>query len=248
MILTVLIGNTNTRLTWFEKNRIVRRQIIPTATFNPSSLFNPRSPLSLKGAALASVVPKLTRPVYQVLCDHTPTLLLTAKTPTPLKFHYNRSLLGADRVCVAVGGYLCFPGNLIIIDFGTAITVNVVHKEGVFFGGPILPGAELILSSLNEKTSQLPRVTFASRKNPLNFNTRWAIQSGAFNLITGGLNQIIQKVRSRTKRKYLIIATGGSARQFHRHIKGVKIVDKDLASRGLAQIFYFNYKNGGNYE
>lgn len=238
MILTVLIGNTHTRLTWFKKNRICRRKTLPTATlYRLPGCFN-----NIQGAAVASVVPKLTHPVYQALHHQVPTLLLTAQTPMPLKFRYDRKLVGADRVCAAVGGYRRFRGNLIIIDFGTAITVNIVQKEGTFLGGPILPGAEIMLSSLAEKTKRLPRVNFVSRANPLSLNTRTAIQAGVFNLIIGGLTRIVQEVSWRSKREYLIVATGGAASQFKRHLKWIKTVDQDLASRGLAEIFYLNYR------
>ncbi|MEO0071052.1 MAG: type III pantothenate kinase [candidate division WOR-3 bacterium] len=246
MILTVLIGNTNTRLCWFENHRIYRRKVLPTARLTLAR--RPKAGLvskvfgsfkNIQGAAVASVVPQLTYPIYLTLRRQVPTLLLTAKTPTPLRFRYDRRLVGADRVCVAVGGYFRFQDNLIIIDFGTAITLNIVQKEGIFLGGPILPGAEMIFSALAEKTARLPRVTFAFRANPLTLTTHTAIQAGVGNLIIGGLNRIVSEITRRRKRDYLIVATGGAAFQFKRHLKWIKTVDQDLANRGLAEIFYF---------
>lgn len=247
MILTVLIGNTNTRLCWFKKHRIYRRKTIPTARLTRTRRQKTGSVIKafgsfkkIQGAAVASVVPHLTYPVYRTLRRLVPTMLVTARTPTPLKFRYDRRQIGADRVCAAVGGYRRFQDDLIIIDFGTAITVNIIQKDGLFLGGPILPGAEIMLTALAEKTARLPRVNYPLRANPLTLTTRTAIQAGVGNLIIGGLDRIVNEVTRRSKTQYLIIATGGAAFQFKRHLKWINTIDQDLANSGLAQIFYFN--------
>lgn len=240
MILTILAGNHNTRLVFWEKNRIRGRKILPTNQIINHLDCLIATPL-LEGAALASVVPDFTPQFYRTLCEHTPTLLVTARTPTPLKICYRRRMLGSDRLCAAVGGYLRYRRNLIVLDFGTATTVNIVHyKEKIFLGGPILPGFGVILSALAEKTAQLPIVKLHPRVNPITNNTHTAIRAGVFNLILGGLYQIIKEIRCQTKKHYQILATGGEANFWGRNCPLIEKVDPELASFGLLKIYYFN--------
>ncbi|MGQ9678291.1 MAG: type III pantothenate kinase [bacterium] len=247
MILTLLAGNHNTRLVLWNKNRIRRRKILPT-----NQMINHLDRLiasrTLEGAALASVVPDLTPQFYHALCQHTPTLHVTTRTPTPLKICYRRNMLGTDRLCAAVGGYLRYRRNLIVVDFGTATTVNIVHyKEKTFLGGPILPGFGIILKALAENTAQLPVVKLSPRANPLVTNTRTAICAGVYNLILGGLIRIIKQICCRTKKRYRILATGGEAKLWSRNCPLINKVDPELASFGLLQIYYFNRRKNESF-
>jgi type III pantothenate kinase len=229
-------------MVWFEKRGILRRQIIASEKLTE---YLPRLRLArrVKGAALASVVPRLTLPVYRTLCPQTPTLLVTASTRTPLQFRYDRSCLGTDRVCVGVGAYCRFRRPLIVVDFGTAITLNAIDKNGLFLGGPILPGVEMMLASLAQHTGRLPRVNFAARKSALTRTTVSAIQAGVFNLLTGGLKHIINQMSREIGSKFLVVATGGLAQRFKRHLRFLKVVDQDLGNKGLAEIFYLNRRS-----
>ncbi len=240
MILTVLVGNFNTRLILWDNNRIKMRKILPTSQV--SDRLNRLIPTrALKGAAIASVVPRVTLQLYRALCQHTKTLLVTTRTPTPLKIVYRRKLLGIDRLCAAVGGFLRYQRDLIVIDFGTAITFNIVHyREKTLLGGPILPNARIMLAALADHTGQLPMVKMRPRENPVVITTSSAIQSGVFNLILGGINRIIEQIRCRTKARYQIIATGGGAQFFSKRCQLINKVDPELTSFGLAQIYYFN--------
>ncbi len=249
MILTVLIGNTNTRLVWWDKARPRRRRVVPTATLqhllkNDRRDSHPQHLLpvseNISGIAIASVVPAITRDVYKYFSPSTSTLLVTARTPAPLKILYNRRLLGADRLCAAVGGYLRYARNLIIVDFGTAITFNIVQQEGMFLGGPILPGVQLMLAALTEHTAQLPQVRFSPHNNPLVHTTTTAIRSGVFHLITGGLERIVNLISRETKRQYFVVATGGGVPSLRHHLRWINKIDPDIASFGLAQLFYLN--------
>lgn len=239
MILTVIIGNSRTRFVWFDNSRIVRRRIVPSGNVI-EFLMRVKLTEDVRGAALASVVPTLTLPVYRRLGKAMPTLLVGAATKTPLKFHYDRQALGVDRVCVAVGGYTLYKRNLIIIDFGTAITINIVKRTGDFLGGPILPGVEMMFSSLAKNTGRLPKVPFAIKNQVINRTTKPAIQSGVFNLLLGGLEHIIRKISLETEKGNFVIATGGLASLFRRYLPSIRAVDEDLGSRGLREIYYLN--------
>lgn len=239
MILTVLVGNSNTRFAIFKQRRLVRVRIIPTCRLD-IHLTKFRVSPKIDSAIMASVVPSLTLPLFQMLNRQVPTIMVNSQTPVPLKFKYERRLLGTDRVCVVVGGYARFRQNMIIIDFGTAITFNVVNSSGVFLGGPILPGPEIMLEGLTQRTGRLPRVSWFARARTISSSTVPAIQSGVFNLLIGGLSRIRDKIIAETRIKSpLIIGTGGAVNWFKRYLN-IKVVDKNLASLGLAELYYFN--------
>jgi len=239
MILTVLVGNSNTRFAVFEGRRLVRVWIIPTGrlTAHLSKLkISPR----IESAVLASVVPKQTLSLFRILNQQVPTLLVNARTRVPLKLQYDRRLLGVDRLSAAIGAYVRFQQNLTVIDFGTAITFNLVNKPGVFLGGPIVPGPEMLFAALAASTGRLPRVNWSVRSRTISTRTTPAIQSGVFHLLIGGLSRIqTLLIAEAGDEKRLVIGTGGAVSLFQRYLD-IMVVDKNLASRGLAEIYYFN--------
>ncbi len=240
MILTVIVGNTNSRLAFFEGQRLVRCRVVPTSRIE-QVLTNLRLGSKITGAAVASVVPKKTLAVYRALSRQVRTMLLTSRTGVPIRVYYNRRLMGADRLCAAAGAFSCYHQDLIVIDFGTAITFNAVKMPGVFLGGPILPGAQLMLNGLAEGTGRLPRVDFYPRSRVLSWHTRPAIQAGVFYLLVGGVKLILSRIAAEAGLKSpLLLGTGGGIRHFVRYFREMSIVDENLASRGLAEIYYYN--------
>ena len=242
MILTVLIGNTNTRLTWFSGRRIVRRWVRPTGAALPAVG-------RIDGAAIASVVPKRTASIVAGLKRKTglTSLVVTPATEIGLRFRYNRRQLGADRVCAAVGAHLRYSGDLAVLDFGTAITLNVIRANGTFISGAIMPGADMMLEALSGSTARLPhlRLTmghdrivgqFGSCPRSLGHDTKSAIQVGVTGLLCGGINALIDRLGS----GYRVIATGGRAPAFRKLIRRIGTVDPDLAAHGLVEIYRLN--------
>jgi type III pantothenate kinase len=248
MILTVLIGNTNTRLAWFAGRNLKRRTVFRTpAPAAASSLLSSRASFGsashpLAGTALASVVPTLTRPVAAALYRLTGTrpFVLTARARTGLRFAYNRSQLGADRMCAAVGARHRYQGDLIVIDFGTAVTVNVISREGVFLGGLILPGIQAVLDAMTARTARLPRLRARTVRCALGHNTRDSMHAGAIHLLSGGINTIVENIEQETGRRFKVVATGGGAALLRSRIGRISAVDPDLASRGLAELLSLN--------
>ncbi|MEO0080546.1 MAG: type III pantothenate kinase [candidate division WOR-3 bacterium] len=239
MILTILIGNTNTRLTWFQGRRIRHRLVLATRSLAARPL--PLTAQPVAGVALASVVPEATAIVCRDLVQSgLRPLVVGPKTETGLGFRYNRRQLGADRVCLAVGAHRRYKKDAIVLDFGTAVTVNVITGSGEFLGGLILPGLGMMLNALAQGTAQLPAFAPAQPRSVLGHDTKGALRCGVFAILSGGLSHIIRRIEEETRRKYLVVATGGDARRFRRRIKAIRVVDQDLASRGLVELFYIN--------
>ncbi len=240
MILTVLIGNTNTRFAWFRGRRRAKAMILPTPVVRVGR--QPR-PGRVDGVAVASVVADITDAVIERLRSSTglEPLAVGPKTRTGLSFNYLRKDLGADRVCVAVGAWGSFTGrDVIVFDFGTATTVNVILREGIFAGGAILPGVKMSLDSLAAGTAGLPRIEPGRLLGPVQHTTRTAIQAGVSALYAGGIDHIISQVERLLRRRFLVIATGGAASVARRYGRGIRSIHPHLASEGLAEIWYRN--------
>jgi len=240
MILTALVGNTNTRFAWFGGRRLARYIILPTRVVRDGRLPEPGR---VSGIAVASVVADVTNTVIERLRSGPglEPLVVGPKTRTGLSFNYLRKDLGADRVCVAVGASCVLPGrDVIAFDFGTATTVNVILREGTFAGGAILPGIQMSFDCLAVGTAGLPRIGPGRLLGPVQHTTRTAIQAGVSALYAGGIDHIIGQVERLLRRRFLVIATGGAASVARRYGRGIQSIHPHLASEGLAEIWNRN--------
>jgi type III pantothenate kinase len=240
MILTALIGNTNTRFAWFNGRRLARFLILPTPVVRDGRLPKPDR---VAGVAVASVVAGVTDAVIERLRSGTglEPLVVGPGTRTGLRFNYRRKDLGADRVCVAVGATCALPGqDVTVFDFGTATTVNVILREGIFAGGAILPGVQMSLDCLAAGTAGLPRVVPGRKLGPVQRTTRTAIQAGVSALYSGGIDHIVSEVERGLRRRFLVVATGGAASVARGYGRRIRSVHPCLASEGLAEIWYRN--------
>jgi type III pantothenate kinase len=240
MILTVVIGNTNTRFVWFRGHRLLRSRAVPTAVVSHGRLPEPNR---VTAVAVASVVPEATRVVRAHLGADAglKPFVVGPRTRTGLRFRYRRQDLGSDRACVAVGVRRRYPGqDLIVFDFGTATTANVILREGIFAGGPILPGIRMSLDALAAGTAGLPNLPPARMQSPVQHNTRAAVQAGVANLFAGGIDRIIERTEHALGRSLLVVSTGGAAGIARRYSKRLSILRPHLASEGLAELLYLN--------
>jgi type III pantothenate kinase len=241
MILTVVIGNTNTRFVWFRGYRPVRSRVVPTAVVARHGKLPELSPA--EAVAVASVVPEATRVVRAYLRAHAglPSLVVGPRTQTGLRFRYRRRDLGTDRVCAAVGARHRFPNqDVIVFDFGTATTVNVILREGVFAGGAILPGIQMCLEALAAGTAVLPKLPPAPLRSPLQHNTGAAVQAGVANLFAGGIDRIIDRTEHALGRSLLVVSTGGAAGIARRYSRRIGVPRPHLAGEGLVELLQIN--------
>jgi len=241
MILTVVIGNTNTRFAWFQGSRLVRFRVVPTAAV----VRRGKLPKSDRAAAVAvaSVVPAGTRAVRACLRTRAGSqpLVVGPHTRTGLRFRYRRQELGADRVCTAAGARHGFPDrDIIVLDFGTATTVNVILREGIFAGGAILPGIQMSLDALAAGTAVLPKLALARMRSPLQHDTGAAVQAGVANLFAGGVDRIIDRTEHVLGRSLLVVSTGGAAGIARRYSRRPGLLKPHLASEGLVELLHLN--------
>ena len=168
-------------------------------------------------------------------------LLLDHNTPVPIQNQYHsKSTLGYDRIAAAVGASYLFPcQNLLVIDAGTAITIDLVTSDNAYLGGNISPGLTLRFRSLHEFTDNLPLVHGNESSELMSRDTESAIASGVINGIIFELEGYINEQKLRYS-DLKVVMTGGDAIIFVKKLKNSIFVDSNLNLFGLHRILEYN--------
>jgi len=194
----------------------------------------------LTGFALSSVVPTLT-PVFERVGAKRlklPSVNVTADLDTGIKILYeNPYQVGADRICNAVAGFARYGGPLVVVDFGTATTFDIINAKAEYLGGVIAPGPETTAEILHRAAAKLPKVALRFPPELIARTTETSIQSG---LMFGGV-EMVEGLNRRFKQilgpATKIIATGGLAAVLIDHLTTVEAVEPALTLDGLRLIF-----------
>ena len=144
--------------------------------------------------------------------------------------------VGADRLVNAVGAHERFGGPLIVIDFGTATTFDVVDGRGNYAGGAIAPGINLSLDALHMAAAQLPRVAVRRPETVIGKRTVPAMLSGVYWGYIGLIEGLVARIRDEFAASMQVIATGGLAPLFAEGTEAIDTLDPDMTLRGLASI------------
>jgi type III pantothenate kinase len=202
----------------------------------------------VEGAILASVVPSLDGLWMRALASvcRTRPLRLTHRLRLGVRLGYKRpATLGADRIADACGAVARYGAPVIVADFGTAATFNLVTAEGVFLGGAIAPGPALMADYLADRTARLPRVRSAGRVPWVGRDTRSAIRIGARVGYAAMARGILEHLRAAPGwADAPIVVTGGHARAVARGLGLPVRTDPWLTLRGLSAIYRANRPPG----
>lgn len=252
MILAIDIGNTTTQFALFRGERIIHSWRIATGkTVSHAAVQKELKRAGVTGSALAggilaSVVPIKTAEIKHVFKKAIKKDLLVVgdkKIELGLKIDIEKpSQAGADRLVNAIAGRHYFGAPLIIIDFGTATTFDVVGKDGAYKGGAIAPGIRLSLASLHHKTAKLPLINLKKPKKAIGRTTEDAMESGIFWGYVGLIEGLVVKLRKELGIKAPTVATGGDAALFTRATDAIERHKNDLTMQGLRLVFERNVK------
>ncbi|MGC8202875.1 type III pantothenate kinase [Aliiroseovarius sp. PTFE2010] len=155
--------------------------------------------------------------------------------------------VGPDRLVNAAGAYDRFGGDLIVVDFGTATTFDVVAADGAYVGGVIAPGVNLSLQALHEAAAALPHVDVTKPQKVIGTNTVECMQSGVFWGYVGLVRGICDQIRAEYGRPMRVVSTGGLAPLFQQGDALFDVFDEFLTIHGLTVIHKYN-KDQGNHE
>jgi type III pantothenate kinase len=152
--------------------------------------------------------------------------------------------VGPDRLVNAAAAFDRHGGNIIVVDFGTATTFDVVAKDGAYIGGVISPGVNLSLEALHMAAAALPHVDISKPQKVIGTNTVACIQSGVFWGYIGLVREVCARIRAERDRNMKIVATGGLAPLFQQSANLFDVLEEDLTMHGLTVIHRYNKEQG----
>ena len=253
MLLAIDCGNTNTIFSIWDGNEFISTW--RTATDHQrtadqyfvwlSSLMSLQNiKADISDVIISSTVPRVVFNL-RVLSDRyfntRPIVVGKPDCKVPIEVRVDAgTAVGPDRIVNSVAGYDLFGGNLIIVDFGTATTFDVVDKDGAYVGGVIAPGVNLSLQALHQMAAALPHVDIARPKEVIGTNTVACMQSGVFWGYIGLVKEICRKIIEEKQEVMKIIATGGLAPLLQSSDQLFEAVEDNLTMHGLRLIFDCN--------
>lgn len=251
MLLAIDVGNTNTVFALFVEGTMLgswRSRTDAQRTADEYAVFL-RTLIQEKGIALhgvkaaiiGSVVPEANFNLARFCREHVhcePLMVGTLQVKTGIKILLDRPEdIGADRIINAVGGVLAYKPPLLIVDFGTATTFDVVDADGNYAGGAIAPGINLSLQALHMAAAKLPRIGIAPTKRVIGTNTNDAIRSGIYWGYASLIEGMIARIKDEFGTPMTVVTTGGLAPMFADVVKGIDHLDDHLTLRGLCEIY-----------
>lgn len=248
MLLLFDIGNTHAHLGLATDTRVIKQANVPTREWfggKAGTLVKKFvGARSIHGAMLCSVVPRATPFVRKYVRANwkLPALELTPKTLRGVGIDYPRpNTIGPDRLANSVAAFKRFNAPVVVVDFGTAVTFDVVNTDGNYAGGIIAPGLAAMTDYLHEKTALLPRIRITDPKNVIGKSTEQAMLAGAVYGYRGLVRELICELKREMKVPRLpVIATGGYAKLMAAGLPEISAVDPDLTLDGLRLVWQAN--------
>jgi type III pantothenate kinase len=245
MLLLFDIGNTNTHAGLANGRRVVKQTNLPTAAwFGGAAAQRMRKftgRVRLDGVALCSVVPRATPFVHQTARAlwKLGVFELTPKTLRGVGIDYPKpDTIGPDRLANAVAARHRFGAPVVVLDFGTAVTLDVVNRAGNYAGGIITPGLAAMTDYLHEKTALLPRIKIREIKTSIGKSTEEAMLVGAVHGYRGLVRELIGELKRELKVKRLpVVATGGYAKLMASKLPEISAVEPNLTLEGLRLVW-----------
>lgn len=253
MLLCIDCGNTNTVFAVLDGEEITATWRIATDHRRTADEYFVwlSGLMALKGmdaqiteAIISSTVPRVVFNL-RVLCnryfDCRPLVVGKPECALPVAPRVDiGTTVGPDRLVNTVAGFDRYGGDIVVVDFGTATTFDVVAPDGAYIGGVIAPGVNLSLEALHMAAAALPHVDISKPAQAIGTNTVACIQSGVFWGYIGLVEGIVRQIRMERDRPMKVIATGGLAELFDQGFDLFDSVDHDLTIHGLRLINDYN--------
>jgi type III pantothenate kinase len=251
LLLAIDVGNTNTVFALYRERDALGQWRISTVRERTADEYAAALTqlMALKGyghgdvgaAVISSVVPQALTPLKSMCREF---FGCTARAvgedlgvTIPVVVDNPREV-GADRLVNAVAAHIRYHGPLVVVDFGTATTFDVIDEEGRYCGGVIATGINLSLEALHRAAAKLPRVAVERPERVIGTSTVSAMQSGVFWGYVSMIEGIVARIRAEFGAEMKVIATGGLAGLFAGATDAIEHVDRDLTMAGLVELYY----------
>jgi type III pantothenate kinase len=253
MLLAIDCGNTNTVFSIWDGERFRATWRIATDhkrtadeyfVWLSSLMMLTKTEVTITEAILSSTVPRVVFNL-RVLCNRyfncRPLVVGRADCRLPVPPRVDQgTTVGPDRLVNTVAGFDRHGGNLIIVDFGTATTFDVVDTDGAYIGGVIAPGVNLSLEALHMAAAALPHVDVSRPARAIGTNTVACMQAGVYWGYIGLVEGIVRQIRAERSGPMKVIATGGLASLYDQGFDLFDTVEDDLTMHGLMLIHRYN--------
>ncbi len=246
MILAVDIGNTHTVFGIYDKNKLLGDWRVTSFVTRTEDEFGALlrtfcedakiSTKKISAVGISSVVPNLTDVVSRMSKKyfHVEPIIVSADLPLGINILYESpNSVGADRLCNAVAGFKKYKGPLIIVDFGTATTYDVISKEGNYLGGVITAGIETTASELHRRAAKLPKIDLHFPEQVIGKNTVASMQSGILYGALDSMEAMIRRISKEIDDYPTVIATGGYSELMKKQSKLINKHEPTLVLDGV---------------
>ncbi|MEM0987599.1 MAG: type III pantothenate kinase [Pseudomonadota bacterium] len=254
MLLAIDVGNTNTVFALHNGAEFVAEWRCNTESVRTADqyfvwLSQLMGHQDLAPEAIGDVVVSNTAPAtlfnLRVLCDRyfgtRPLVVGKPECRLPVDVRVdNPAEVGADRLVNTIAAHDRYGGDLIVVDFGTATTLDVVAEDGAYIGGAIAPGINLSLDALHAAAAHLPRIDVTMPPHVLGTNTVHCMQTGIYWGYVGLIEGIAKRIAAERGRVMRLIATGGLSPLFARGSEMIEAFDTNLTMHGLVLIHNYN--------
>ena len=252
-LLAIDIGNTHTEIglyleqelqtSWRVTTGLSRTEDELMAYLHYFLLSCQLTPERIDDLAISSVVPSLTAHFVRLtekyfrnhpfIVDHTVDLGIDIAYQPP-------SAVGADRLCNAVAAFEKFGGPAVVVDLGTATTLDVIDARGCYRGGAIAPGLETSAWGLHERASKLPSISLEYPRHTIGRTTEESMQSGIVLGTVKMIDGLIEEIEKELQATPVVVATGGLAGIVAKRSRYIQYVEPNLVLEGLMRVYFRN--------
>ena len=240
--LLIDISNSFTKFAFASSTRLSATVRVPTAALSSKRVGEILRSRNARRIIVCSVVPKKNA-ILQKAAKNIPVLFVDSKTKLGVGIDYPApGSIGADRLANAAAVAELYGCPAIVVDFGTAVTFDVVSAERDYMGGVIAPGLEAMTNFLYQRTALLPKLTLHEPSRAIGKTTRAAMMSGAVFGYRGLVREILNRIALEAfpRRKVKIVATGGYAELIGKQLPEIIAIHPNLTLEGLRIIANFN--------
>lgn len=240
MLLVIDIGNTNINFGIFSATKMIKKFFIPTKAYRTKAIKNKLARFNIGNIIICSVVPEATKILEKDLkrpLGKRP-YIIGKDIKVPIKNLYRKPRqVGQDRLVNAYAGVRLYGAPLIVVDFGTAVTFDVVSKNKEYLGGMILPGLEISLDALFKRTALLPEIKLEKPKEFIGQDTKSSMLSGIVYGFAALTDDLAVRIKDKIGRSAKVIGTGGNIGLIGKYCQRIDKIDRDLTLKGLNLIY-----------
>jgi type III pantothenate kinase len=240
----LLIDNSNsfTKIAVAPPTQLLAVRKLPTASLTAADLRRATARWRFARAVLSSVVPKKKPEICRALRG-IPIVHVSSRIELGVKLDYPKpSTIGADRLANAAIATALIGGPVVVVDFGTAVSFDVISKENAYVGGVIAPGLAAMTEYMHARTALLPKITLREPRNAIGKSTRGAMLAGAVHGYRGLVRQILVEIARElgAGKRLRVVATGGYAELIAHGLPEIESVHPNLTLEGLRLIGSLN--------